>query len=82
VSDLRKKIGWGRNEKKGTRHELRRAGTLTWALIPCYEYATCIIWGPKATIYSTCTGHKYAGNPLTDGENIIYNIHLTVMRFC
>jgi hypothetical protein len=46
--ELRKKIGRGRNEKK-TRHELRRAGTLTWALIPCHEYATYIIRGPKAT---------------------------------
>jgi hypothetical protein len=33
--------------------------------------------GAKGHIYSTCTGRKYAGNPLTDGENIIYNIHLT-----
>jgi hypothetical protein len=24
-------------------------------------------------------GHKNAGNPLTDGENIIYNIHLTTV---
>jgi hypothetical protein len=44
--ELGKKIEWGRNEKK---HELRRAGTLTWALIPCHEYATYIIRGPKAT---------------------------------
>jgi hypothetical protein len=34
--------------------------------------------GAKGHIYSTCTGHKYVGNPLTDGENIIYNIHLTI----
>jgi hypothetical protein len=33
--------------------------------------------GAKGHIYSTYTGHKYAGNPLTDGENTIYNIHLT-----
>jgi hypothetical protein len=32
-----------------TVHEL---GTLTWAVIPCHEYATCIIRGPKATIYT------------------------------
>jgi hypothetical protein len=23
-----------------------------------------------------CTGRKYTGNPLTNGENTIYNIHL------
>jgi hypothetical protein len=36
--------------------------------------------GAKGHIYSTCTEHKYAGNPLTDGENTIYNIHLTILR--
>jgi hypothetical protein len=35
--------------------------------------------GAKGHIYSTCTGRKYVGNPLTDGENTIYNIHLTYM---
>jgi hypothetical protein len=45
--ELGKKIGRERNGKK--KHELRRAGTLTWALIPCHEYATYIIRGPKAT---------------------------------
>jgi hypothetical protein len=34
--------------------------------------------GAKGHIYSTCTGHKYAGNHLTDGKNTIYNIHLTI----
>jgi hypothetical protein len=33
--------------------------------------------GAKGHIYSTCTWHKYAGNPLIDGENTIYSIHLT-----
>jgi hypothetical protein len=33
--------------------------------------------GAKGHIYSTCTERKYAENPLTDGENTIYNIHLT-----
>jgi hypothetical protein len=33
--------------------------------------------GTKGHIYSTCTGRKYAENPLTDRENTIYNIHLT-----
>jgi hypothetical protein len=33
--------------------------------------------GAKGYIYSTCTWRKYAGNPLTDGKNTIYNIHLT-----
>jgi hypothetical protein len=67
--ELGKKIGWERNEK---RHELRRAGTLTWVLIPCHEYATCIPEGPKAIIYSTCTGVKYAGNTLTIRETTKY----------
>jgi hypothetical protein len=34
--------------------------------------------GAKGHIYSTCTGRKYAENPLTDGENTMYNIHLTI----
>jgi hypothetical protein len=34
--------------------------------------ATCIPEGPKATIYSTCTGVKYAGNTLTIKETTIY----------
>jgi hypothetical protein len=34
----------------------------------------------KGHIYSTCTERKYAGNPLTDGENTIYNIHLTKLK--
>jgi hypothetical protein len=40
--------------------------------------------GAKGHIYSTCTGRKYAENPLTDGENTIYNIHLTTssLDFC
>jgi hypothetical protein len=59
-------------ERKKKRHELRRAGTLTWALIPCHEYATCIPEGPKATIYSTCTGVKYAGHTLTIRETTKY----------
>jgi hypothetical protein len=33
--------------------------------------------GAKGHIYSTCIGRKYAENPLTDGENTIYNIYLT-----
>jgi hypothetical protein len=33
--------------------------------------------GAKGHIYSTYTGRKYAGNPLTGRENITYNIHLT-----
>jgi hypothetical protein len=33
--------------------------------------------GPKATIYSTCIGVKYAGNPLTIRETTIYKISLT-----
>jgi hypothetical protein len=37
--------------------------------------------GAKGHIYSTCIGHKYAENPLTDGENTIYNIHLTILSF-
>jgi hypothetical protein len=39
----------GSRSRRRRRHELRRAGTLTWALIPCHEYATYIIRGPKAT---------------------------------
>jgi hypothetical protein len=65
---------WGGSRSRRRRHELRRAGTLTWALIPCYEYATCIIWRPKATIYSTGTGANMQ-ETLTYGEK--YNIHLT-----
>jgi hypothetical protein len=38
--------------------------------------------GAKGHIYSTCTGRKYTGNPLTDGENTIYNIHVTVAMLC
>jgi hypothetical protein len=34
--------------------------------------ATCIPEGPKAAIYSTCTGVKYAGNTLTIKETTIY----------
>jgi hypothetical protein len=33
--------------------------------------------GAKGHIYNTCIGRKYAGNPLIDRENTIYNIHLT-----
>jgi hypothetical protein len=43
-----------------------------WALIPYYECATCILEGPKATTYSTCTGVKYARNTLTMRETTIY----------
>jgi hypothetical protein len=32
--------------------------------------------GAKGHIYSTYTGRKYAGNPLTDGENTIFTIKL------
>jgi hypothetical protein len=49
-----------RREKKA---RVAACGTLTWALIPCHEYATCIIWGPKATIYSTGTGANMQETP-------------------
>ena len=35
----------------------------------------CITRGPKATIYSTCTGANIQKNPLTYGETTIYNIY-------
>jgi hypothetical protein len=38
-------------------------GTLTWALIPCQNCATCITWGPKATIYSTGIGANMQETP-------------------
>jgi hypothetical protein len=37
--------------------------------------------GAKGHIYTTRTWRKYAGNPLTDGENTIYNIHLTLITY-
>jgi hypothetical protein len=36
------------------------------------EYATCILEGTKATIYSICTCVKHAGNPLIIRETTIY----------
>jgi hypothetical protein len=36
------------------------------------EYATCILEGPKGTIYSTCTRGKYARNPLIVKETTMY----------
>jgi hypothetical protein len=35
--------------------------------------------GAKGHIYSIYTERKYAENPLTNGKNTIYNIHLTVL---
>jgi hypothetical protein len=54
------------------RHKLRVPKRKPKLLISCYEYVTCIRKEPKATVYSTCTGVKYAGNPLTSREITIY----------
>jgi hypothetical protein len=67
-----------RKENFRSKHELRPAvdalnlGSDTMLRICNLHYQ-----GAKGHIYSTCTGCKYAGNPLTDRENTIYNIHLT-----
>jgi hypothetical protein len=45
LSDQRDKKVWGKVRCGGE-------GESTTVLCICHEYATCIIWGPKATIYS------------------------------